>query len=531
MGFASRLKKLASETAIYGLSSIVGRMVNFLLVPFYTNVFDPDRYGVVIAIFTAFVFFNIAYTYGMESAYLKYASGSKGRPQAGNAFSSAMLALLASSVVLSSLFLLLPEQIGYVIGMHGEYELLYYAAGILALDALSVVPFAELRLSNRPWLFAAIKMTNIGVNVGLNLWLILGLDWGIEAIFVANMMASGVSLLMLLPIIWKRWASPSKALMRKMLIFGLPFVPGGLGYALADRLNIFFLANLDESTVRRLYGEHLNADALTLKGQQAAALAIEQGKTAAEVAEAATAVWGDYVVGIFGTGWKLGIFLVLVVQMFRFAWQPFFLQHAEDPDAKPLFARIFTLLTAGLVLAVLAISFLADDLVRIPIPGGDGERFLIGQSYWFSITIVPLALVAYFFQGWYYLFSAGLYLTEKTKYLVHATFAGSAASVVLNLLLTPQFGMVGAAWATTGAYAVMTVVLYFITQRFYPMAYDWKRVWSVCALGVGLFVLWTFVPILNVWYVEVGLVLLVGAALVPIGIIPPRLIKRLLKRA
>jgi O-antigen/teichoic acid export membrane protein len=344
------------------------------------------------------------------------------------------------------------------------------------------------------------------------------------------MAASGVSLLMLLPIIWKRWSSPSKELMRKMLIFGLPFVPGGLGYALAERLNIFFLANLSPERVRALYGDVLNVDRLASKSVAAAEEATRNGLSPAKIAEAAQGVWGDAVVGAFGTGWKLGIFLVLVVQMFRFAWQPFFLQHAEDPDAKPLFARIFTLLTAGLVLTVLAISFLADDLVRIPIPGGD-ERFLIGKAYWFSISIVPLALVAYFFQGWYYLFSAGLYLTEKTKYLIHATFAGSAASIVLNIALTPRLGMVGAAWSTVGAYAVMTAVLYAITQRFYPMAYDWKRVWTVCALGLGLFLLWAYVPALNVWYVEVGLVLLFGAALVPIGIIPPRLVKRLLMRA
>jgi O-antigen/teichoic acid export membrane protein len=526
MGFASRLKKLASETAIYGLSSIVGRMVNFLLVPFYTNVFDPDRYGIVIAIFTAFVFLNIAYTYGMESAYLKYASGSDGRPRAGSAFSGAMLALLATSVVLSSLFLLFPAPIGQVIGIEAEYGLLRYAAAILALDALAIVPFAELRLDNRPWTFAFVKMTNIATNVGLNLWLIIGQGWGIEAIFVANMAASAVTLLLLAPLIVKRWGTPSRSLMRKMLLFGLPFVPGGLGYALADRLNIFFLAQLDEETVRRLYSDHIDVPALLDKAQQASAQALADGKTAEKVAEAASGVWGDYVVGIFGTGWKLGIFLVLVVQMFRFAWQPFFLQHAEDADAKPLFARIFTLLTAGLTLAVLAISFLADDLVRIPIPLREGA-YLIGPAYWFSISIVPLALLAYFFQGWYYAFSAGLYLTEKTRYLIHATFAGSATAVVLNLLLTPTFGMMGAAWATTGAYAVMAVVLYAITQRFYPMTYDWKRVGAVCALGLALFAAWSALPVLNVWYLEIGLVLALAAALVPIGIVPRDLLSRL----
>jgi O-antigen/teichoic acid export membrane protein len=528
MSFASRIKKLASETAIYGLSSIVGRMVNFLLVPFYTNVFEPDRYGVVITVFTAFVFLNIAYTYGMESAYLKYASGTKGREQAGTAFSSAILSLLASSALLSMVFVLLPGPIGNLIGI-GErfHHLLYYAAAILAVDALAIVPFAELRLANRPWTFAAIKLLNIAVNVGLNVYLILVLGWGIEAIFVANLVASASTLLLLSPVIWKRWGAPSRPLWAKLLAFGLPFVPGGLGYALADRLNIFFLARMDEDRVRALYGEHIDADALTQRAAQAAAEAQASGASAAGMAEASAEAWGQYVVGAFGTAWKLGIFLVLVVQMFRYAWQPFFLQHAEDPDAKPLFARVFTLLTAGLVLAVLSISFLADDLVQIPLPGG---RYLISSSYWFSLSIVPLALLAYFFQGWYYAFSAGLYITEKTRYLIHATMAGSVVSVVLNIALTPRLGMVGAAWATTAAYAVMAGALYFLSQRFFPMRYDWGKVAAVCGLGLALFALWFYVPALNRWWIEIGMIALVAAALVPVGIIPVALVRRLARR-
>ncbi len=524
MSFATRIRQLASETAVYGLSTIVGRLINFLLVPFYTNVFEPDRYGVVVAIYTAFVFLNILYTYGLESAYLKYASGQQGRAQSPSVFATATASLLLSSLLLSVLLLAFPNPVGAAIGVGEQwFGLIRYAALILALDALAVVPFAELRLENKAFTFALVKLANIGVNVGLNVLFIVGFGWGIEAIFHANAAASAVTLLLLIPVFVRklRGARVQGELWQTLLRFGLPFVPGGLGYALADRINIFFLANMSRDRVVALYGQHFDVSALEAKAAEAARLATLEGKN---VVDAVNEAYGLYVAGVFGTAWKLGIFVMLLVQMFRFAWQPFFLQHASDPDAKRLFARIFTVLTAGLLLAFLGVSFFAQEIVSVPLPG---NRHLIAEAYWFGLTIVPLSLAAYLFQGWYYAFSAGLYIEKQTRYFAHSTFAGSVVAVILNTLLVPRFGMMGAAWATVAAYATMAMTLFFFAQRAYPIVFDWRRVLTMVAAALGLFILWETVAPLQRWWVEIGLVLLFMVSLFAIGVLPRDLINRL----
>jgi O-antigen/teichoic acid export membrane protein len=465
----SRIRKLASETAIYGLSSIVGRMINFLLFPFYSHVFPPAAYSVVGVVYAAFVFLNILYQYGMESAYLKYAAA---RPEDRPAvFSTATWSLLGSSVGLSLLMLALQQPVGGLIGLADTWPVLGYAALILVLDTLGVVPLAELRLQNRAWTFASIRLVNIGVNVGLNLVLILVFGWGVEAVFVANIAASAATLLQLAPAYRRslRWAF-DRALWHRMLAFGLPFVPGGLGYAVTDRINLFFLAQMDAGTVVQLYGAGHDA---------------------------------SYVVGVFSGVVKLAIFLALFVQMFRFAWQPFFLQHAEDADAPHLFSRTFTLLTAAMLLVLLGISFFLRELVAFPLPGG---RMLIAEVYWPGLSIVPVAMLGYLFQGWYYHVSAGAYIKKQTRYFIHATLVGSVVALGLNTLLVPRFGMLGAAWATAAAYGAMTLTLLFVVQRFYHVPYAWGRVAVMVVLAGGLFGAWQALPTLQVWWAE-GLLL------------------------
>lgn len=482
----SRIRKLASETAIYGLSSVVGRMINFLLFPFYSHVFSPDAYSVVGVVYAAFVFLNILYQYGLESAYLKYAAA---QPAARPAvFSTATWSLLGSSVVLSLLMLAVQRSVGALIGLEAPWPVLGYAALILVLDTLAVVPLAELRLQNRAWTFAAVRLVNIGVNVGLNLVLILGLGWGVEAVFVANIAASAATLLQLAPVYHRslRWTF-DRALWRQLLAFGLPFVPGGLGYAVTDRVNLFFLAQMDDATVARHHGAGHDA---------------------------------DYVVGLFSGVVKLAIFLALFVQMFRFAWQPFFLQHARDDDAPALFARVFTLLTAVMLFVLLGVSFFLHELVALPLPGG---RVLIAEAYWPGLVIVPVAMLGYLFQGWYYHFSAGAYIENKTRFFIHATLAGSVVALVLNVLLVPRFGLLGAAWATTAAYFVMAATLLFLVQAFYRVPYAWGRVAVMGLMAAGLFGAWQSVPALHVWWTEVLLLMAFVLGLLLFRIVPPGL--------
>ncbi len=528
MSFFKQIKRLASETAIYGLSTIVGRMVNFLLFPLYSHVFPIDHYGNVSVIYAAFIFLNIFYQYGMESAYLKFASRSKDPAQKRIVFSTTFWSLLGTSVLISALVLLFRRPMGMLIGLESNWLwLLSYAAFILAIDTLTAPPFAELRLENKAWRFATIKFINVLVNVAMNLILILWLRMGIEAVLIANLIASFSTLLLLIPTYLKnvRFAFDRKRWV-ELLRFGLPFVPGGLGYAVAERVNIFYLANLSPERVKTLYGSQIDLQRLAAQAEQAARQAGSAGG-ASQAAEAAGAVYGQYVVGVFNGVLKLAILMALVVQMFRFAWQPFFLQHADDEDAPLLFARIFTVFTAFCLIVYLAISFFAHELVAFPLPGG---RYLVSEGYWMGLFIVPVSLLGYVFQGWYYTFSAGAYIKEKTKYFVHCTLAGSAVALALNMLFVPRYGMAAAAWATTAAYAVMALMLLVIVQKFYPVPYEWKRIVSMGLLAAALFLVWDFIPVLQKWWTELGLLLVFIAGLVLLRIVPPALIRSLPRR-
>jgi len=509
---SGRLRRLASETAIYGLSSILARLLNFLLFPFYSHVFAPDAYGVVSIVYTAFIFLNILYQYGMESAYLRFAVEAQTPETRRRLFSTAVGSLLATSLGLSLFMVLFPAPIAAFIDLETHYQwLLYYVALILVLDTLAVVPFAELRLQNRPWRFALIRLLGVAVNVGLNIGLLVGLRWGLEAVFFANATASAVTLLLLAPE-FARWLRPvfDKALWQRLLRFGLPFLPGGLGYAITDRINLLFLKRLSPEQVKQLYGDRFDLEALAREADRAAQIVLERagGALSPEVlkrmSEAAQAVYGNHVVGVYNGVLKLAIFLMLFVQMFRFAWQPFFLQHARDPDSPRLFARVFVLLTALSLFIFLAVSFFAQEIVRFPLPGGYA---LVNARYWTGLFIVPVALLGYLFQGWYYVFSAGAYLKHRTGYFVPCTLVGAAVSLMLNALLVPRWGMLGAAWATTLAYAVMALLLWRLIQPYYPVPYPWPQVLAMGIWTGMLFGTWHSWPLLHHPFAEALLLL------------------------
>lgn len=532
---AGRLRQLASETAVYGLSSILARLLNFLLFPFYSHVFSPDAYGVISVVYTAFLFFNIVYQYGMESAYLRFAveTDENGRQRV---FSTAVGSLLGTSLLLSLLLVLFPTPVAALIDLEARYQwLLYYMAVILVLDTLAVVPFAELRLRHCAWRFALIRLAGVAVNIGLNVLLLVGLRWGVAGVFMANAVASAITLTLLTPEflrLWRPWFDAG--LWRQLLRFGFPLLPGGLGYAITERINLLFLKRMSPDQVRQLYGNRFDLEALAHEAERAVRAVLERsgGVLTPEVqqhmAEAAQAVYGNHVVGVYNGVLKLAIFLMLVVQMFRFAWQPFFLQHARDPDAPRLFARVFSLLTAVSWLVLLSVSFFADEMVRLPLPSG---YELINPRYWTGLFIVPVALLGYLFQGWYYVFSAGAYLRHRTELFLPATLAGAVVSLLLNALLVPPFGMLGAAWATTLAYATMALTLWGLIQPHYRVPYPWRQVLALSLWSALIFKAWQAWPMLQHPLME--LLLLIGwtAALPVLRVITPAELHRLLRRS
>lgn len=439
---------------------------------------------------------------------MKFASDDGVREGRSPVFTAAQFSISSVMLFATAAMLLFRGPFAALIGLDAShFHLLGWAAAILALDALIIVPFADLRLRSRPWTFAGVRLVNIAINVGLNLWLILGLDMGVEAILIANTAASTVTLLMLLPVMAGRltWQL-DMSLWKRLMRFGLPFVPGGLGYALTERINIFFLERMDPARIQSLYAERFTDPDL-----------------AARAAELGPSVYTDYIVGTYGGMIKLAVLMALFVQMFRYAWQPFFLQRQRDDDVASLFGRVFFLVSWVLGAVLLAVSFTANDIVALPLPGG---RHLIAPSYWMGLHVIPVALLGYFFQGWYYHFSAGVYIRARTRWFLHATLAGSAVAVGVNAVFVPLYGMAAAAWATTGSYATMALVLYALVHGKYEVTYAWGRILVLVALGAGCFLAWAWIPGLDGLLPEFGLV----AVYAIIGGLLTRRLRRPLKK-
>jgi O-antigen/teichoic acid export membrane protein len=430
----AQIRRLGTDTAIYGISTVIGRFLSFLLVPFYTNVLRPGENGMAANVYSIIAFLNVVWVYGMESAYFKYSStGEIGTPRQN--FSTPFISLCATSLVLSGIMAAFsPTFSTWMEIPAGRGVIVLYAAGILLLDTLAVVPFASLRMERKPMFFASLKVLNIAVNVGCNLLLLLVFHAGVEGIFLSGLIASGVTLVALVPTIARRFTRDfSLPLYRALVKFGLPYVPAGLAaivIQVIDRPIMLLLTNLA-------------------------------------------------VVGVYQVNYRLGIFMMLIVSMYDFAWRPFFLSHASEPGAKDLFARALTYCVAGMTGVFLAVSMFIGDVIRIRMFG----RYIIHPDYWGGLSIVPVVLLAYMFLGIYNNLVAGVYIEKKTQRLPAITLAGALVNIAANFLLIPIMGMMGGAVATLLAYAAMALVLYLDVRKFYPVRYEWRRIAHIAAVA------------------------------------------------
>lgn len=481
-----KLKELLSDTLVYGISTVLARFINYLLVPFYTDVFKPGQYGIVGLVYAGITFLNVIFTFGMESAYLRYAEE---RDKAKDVFKTLQLGLLASASLLAFLLWLFAPAIMPLMSLEPETKDFYlFMIGILWFDTLSIIPFAELRLVRKSYLFAVIKTGNVLINIALNFYLILSLNWGIEAVFLANLIASGITTLVLWIITARMWdGNWNRPILRKALKFGLPFVPAGLGYAINESLDRFLLNNyLSQETITGLYGAEFDTESI---------------------------------VGIYNACYKLGVFMLLLVQMFRMAWQPFFLRHAKDPEAKTLFSDVFRYYNMAAGIVFLVIALFIEQIVQIRVPLLDA--YLIGRDYWMGLSIVPALLAAYWFQGWYMNFSAGIFIEEETSVLPKITLIGAAVTVVANLIMIPFLGMMGSALATLISYACMAFLLFRRSRAVYPVPYQMGRAFLMILIAVALVLLQ---PSFTVWtgseWISSFILLLIGVgSIAPLGLL------------
>ncbi len=439
---AKDIKRLGKETLVYGTSTVLARLLNFCLVPFYTYYLLPKQYGLIAATFAAIALLNVVFLFGLDQSYLRFASDAEDKHKV---FRQCFYGALVNGLVLGGLLWLFCGPVAHLFGLAGHGHLLRLAAVILFLDVLNMIPFTKLRLERRAWYFAGVRSASIVVNVLFNILFIAVLHQGIESILYANIFASLASLLLLTPV-WMgelragAGLSFDKTLHQQMLSFAWPFVPAGLASLL--------VSVIDKPVLVHLVG-------------------LEQ-------------------VGIYQANFKIGVFMMLLVSMFDQAWRPFFLNHAKDADAKETFARVLSCFFALGSWFLLGLSFLMPTIIQSNL---FGNFHLIAPDYWGGLSIIPLILTGYFFYGLYLNFMVGPVITKKTRVLMWITLLGVAVSIATNLCLVPLFGIIGAGWAVTLSYAAMMTALFIFTQKVYPLAYEYKKLAfmaAVCLATAGL---------------------------------------------
>ncbi|MBR4592227.1 MAG: oligosaccharide flippase family protein [Elusimicrobiaceae bacterium] len=435
------IKRLGKETLIYGTSTVLARLLNFCLVPFYTYYLLPGEYGIIATVFAAVALLNVVFLFGMDQSYLRFASDATDK---NKVFRQCFYGVLINGLVLGGLLWLFNDQAARLIGITAQAGyLIKLAAVILILDVLNMIPFTKLRLERRAWYFAGVRTASIVVNVLGNIYFIAVLHRGIDSILWANILASSASLVLLSPVVYSELKQNFRFsfdlhLEKELLTFAWPFVPSGLASLL--------VSVIDKPILVRLAGP-------------------EQ-------------------VGIYQANFKIGVFMMLLVSMFDQAWRPFFLAHAKDENPRPLFAQVFTYFTALAGWGLLGLIFLMPDIIQSNLLG---NFHLIAPAYWKGLPVIPFVLTGYFCYGLYINFMIGPVLTKKTRVLLWITLLGATVSITTNLTLVPSLGILGAGWAVLLSYAAMAGALFCFTRRVYPIPYEYKKLALLFITGLLFF--------------------------------------------
>ncbi len=425
--FVSQIRALAGQTAIYGLSSIVGRLLNYLLVPLYTRIFAPADYGVVSEFYAYITFLMVLYAMGMETAFFHFVSK---KAKHENVYGNAQLTLFITTGIFTTLLLLFAEPIAADLGHPEHPEYIRWFALILAFDTLSTLPFARLRQQNKALRFALIKLCGIFINIGLNLFLLLVLPGingsaldpttGVGYVFLSNLAASGITLLLLLPQMRSENRGYQWSLIRQMLLYGLPLLVAGF-------------AGMINETLDRAILKYLIADP---------SVAMEQ-------------------LGIYSACYKLSILMTLFVQTFRYAAEPFYFSQQHKEHSRVLFARVMNYFVLAACIIFLGVMFYMDII-----------KIFIGEKFHEGLHVVPILLAANLFLGIYLNIGIWYKLSGKTAYGAWLSLLGAVITIVFNVWLIPVMGYTGAAWATFICYTVMLFLSYLKGQQIYPVPYE-----------------------------------------------------------
>jgi O-antigen/teichoic acid export membrane protein len=456
IGLQRLYQGLAGQTAVYGLSSILPRFLNYLLVPLHTRVFQTGTYGIFNLVYAYVSFFNIVFTYGMETAFFRFFNRPGEDPK--RVYNTAATSVLISSPLLAALFALNAGPISRFMGIPGHPEYVIWFAAIMAADAICAVPFARLRQEKKALRFAGLRLFNIGVTIGLNLFFLMLcplvlLHWpgspaaslvraiyrpeiGVGYAFIANLAASLLTMLFFFRDLFGHTFAIDPGLWRRMLRYSLPMLVAGFAGMVNETMDRILLQKwLPLSTAGKLHQ-----------------------------------------IGIYGAVYKLAILMTLFIQAFRMAAEPYFFEKAGNKDAPRTYARVMTWFV-----------FICSTIFLLVMLYLDLFKYFIGPAYHSGLTIVPVLLLANLCLGIYYNLSVWYKLTDKTICGAVLAIGGALITLLLNWWWIPRYGYSGAAWATFCCYAAMMIGGYLWGRRHYPVPYDLPAILALPALALLIY--------------------------------------------
>lgn len=453
---------MAKDTAFYGLSSIVGKFLNYLLVPLYTGVLSAASggYGEVSNVYAWVALIGVLLTFGMETGFFRFANKQGEDP--AKVYANALIFVGGLSLLFMLLCLLGLQPVASFLtyGDHPEY--IGMMAAVIALDSFLCIPYAYLRYKKRPIKFVSIRLLSILVNIVMNLFFLLvcpwlhlhypaAVDWFYDPtylvgyIFVTNVITSVIQLCCFIPELHGFSYRIDRALMKRMVLYSFPIL-------------IFGLVGILNQTVDKIIYPFLFADRQE----------------------------GLVQLGIYSAATKIAMVMAMFTQAFRYAYEPFVFGKSQENDNRTMYASAMKYFLIFALLAFLAVMFYLDVL-----------KYMVARDYWGGLTVVAIVIGAEILKGIYFNLSFWYKLIDETRWGAYFSVIGCAIIVVMNVLLVPVYGFVASAWASVAGYGVITFLSYWIGQKKYPIHYEMKSLGAYVLLTAVLYVIGAQMPIHN----------------------------------
>ena len=460
------MQTLAKETAIYGVSSILGKFLNWLLVPLYTYVLTGSAdYGVVANLYAWTALLLVILTYGMETGFFRFAN--KHREIASKVYGNTLISVGFTSLIFAVLCIVFAQPIADILGYSSHPEYIAMLGAVVAMDAFGAIPFAWLRFKSRPIKFAALKLLMIFTNIIFNIFFLVVCPWlmkkapglidwfynpnyGVGYVFVANVIQTVVVTVALLPDVFKAEFRFDFPLLKQILRYSLPLLALGI-------------AGIMNQTIDKIIFPYLMEDA---------------EKAIADL-------------GVYSACFKISMVMMMFTQAFRYAYEPFIFAQHKDKNSKAAYADAMKFFVIFSLLIFLGMVFYLDLF-----------KFLIRSDYWAGLRVIPIVLFSYIFQGIFFNLSLWYKLSDKTMYGAWFSLIGVVITLAINIIFVPIFSYMASAWASFACYFVMMLVSYFYGQKHMPIQYNLKSIGMYTVLALALFVAGTFI---NTQYIALNL--------------------------